>query len=119
MSYAGTAELAQKLHLRSVSAEQGTALQRVLDSAAYEINSECNGSGTVDFGTPYPALAIEVNIERAVEHWQQQESAFGILGLGADSVPIATARDSWDRHAHKLAPLKGTLGTAYPAWGLA
>ena len=94
MSYAGTAELAQKLHLRSVSAEQGTALQRVLDSAAYEINSECNGSGTVDFGTPYPALAIEVNIERAVEHWQQQESAFGILGLGADSVPCVAKTEN-------------------------
>lgn len=119
MSYAGTAELARVLHLRTVSAEQGTAMTRVLDAAAYEINSECNGSGTVEFGTPYPSLAIEVNLERAVEHWRQQEAAFGIVGLGGEAIPVTTARDSWDRHAHKLAPLKGTLGTAYPAWGLA
>jgi hypothetical protein len=85
-------------------------MARVLEAAAYEINSECNGSGTVFFGTPYPDLAVEVNIERAVEHWQQQESAFGIVGLGGDAIPVTTARDSWGRHAHKLAPLKTIWG---------
>ena len=34
------------------------------------------------FGTPYPPLVVQVNLERAVEHWQQQEAAFGIIGLG-------------------------------------
>jgi hypothetical protein len=111
-AYAGTAELARALRLRDTSGAQGTALERVLDAAAYEINSECLGDGTVFFGTPYPALAVEVNIERAVEHWQQQESAFGIVGLGADSIPVTTARDSWGRHAHKLAPLKTDYGLA-------
>lgn len=111
-AYAGTTELARVLHIRQATGEQGTAMQRVLDAASYEINDECNGSGTVFFGTPYPALAVEVCLERAVEHWQQQESAFGIVGLGGDAVPVTTARDSWGRHAHKLEPLKSTWGLA-------
>jgi hypothetical protein len=57
------------------------------------------------------ALVTEVNLERAVEHWQQQESPFGVIGLG-ESVPTVTAKDTWDRHANKLAPLKRTWGLA-------
>lgn len=79
----------------------------VLDAAAAEIDAEC---GTT-FGTPYPALAVEVNLERAVEHWNQQESPFGVIGLG-EALPVMSARDSWDRHAFKLAPLKQTWGLA-------
>ena len=112
MAYAGTADLARVLHLRNLTDAQGTAMNIVLDAAAYEINSECNGNGTIDFGTPYPALAVGVNLDRAVEHWQQHESPFGIIGLGAESIAVHTARDSWDRHAHKLAPLKTTYGIA-------
>jgi hypothetical protein len=57
------------------------------------------------------ALIAEVNLERAVEHWQQQESPFGVIGLG-ESVPTVTAKDSWDRHANKLAPMKRSWGIA-------
>jgi hypothetical protein len=53
-----------------------------------------------------------VNLERAVEHWRQQESPFGLIGLGAELPAERTARDSWERHAHKLAPLKGQWGLA-------
>lgn len=114
MAYAGTADLARVLRLRQPSEAQGTALVRVLDAAAYEIDSEVFGTadiGSVQYGTPYPALAVEVNLERAVEHWQQQESPFGVIGIG-DAVPVMSARDSWDRHAHKLAPLKQSWGLA-------
>jgi hypothetical protein len=55
------------------------------------------------------ALVTEVNLERAVEHWQQQESPFGVIGLG-EAVPTVTAKDTWDRHANKLMPLKRTWG---------
>jgi len=106
MAYADVIELARVLHLGAPSDAQGTALARCLDTAALEIDSECGTS----FGTAPPALVVEVNIERAVEHWQQSQSAFGIVGLGGDSVPVTTARDSWERHAHKLAPLKQTWG---------
>lgn len=110
MAYAEVDELARVLRLRTRTAAQGTAMQRVLDTAALEIDAELGTSyaaGTA--GTP--ALVVEVNLERAVEHWQQQESAFGVIGLG-EAVPVMAARDSWDRHAHKLAPLKQTWGLA-------
>ena len=115
-AYAGTAELVSLLRLQGlaggITGEHGTAMQRVLDAATYEINSECNGSGTAFFGTPYPDLVIEVCLERAIEHWQQSKSPFGILGLGGDAIPVTTARDSWGRHKHKLAPLKDDWGIA-------
>jgi hypothetical protein len=110
--YASASELA--LVLRVNATQRHASLMRVLKSAASEIDSEI---GTVDVNgdtLPYsnaPALAREVNIERAVEHWQQQQSPFGIIGVG-DTGATYTARDSWDRHAHKLAPLKATWGLA-------
>jgi len=114
-SYAGTAELARVLRLRQPTPAQGSAMQRVLDAAAFEIDSELFGSlaypGSVYAGTPYPALIVEVNIERAVEHWQQQESPFGVIGLN-EAVPLVTSRDTFERHANKLTPLKGSWGIA-------
>jgi hypothetical protein len=132
MAYVDVDELARVLRLRQPSEAQGTAMQRVLDTAAGEINSEIGTSwpsadlasfpfaGTTDPDTgeyidsPDPlagALVVEVNLERAVEHWQQQESPFGVIGLG-ESVPTVTAKDSWDRHAAKLVPLKRSWGIA-------
>lgn len=131
MSYATVEELARVLKIRAPTPAQGTALQRVLDSASGEINSEIGTSwpnassasfpftGTYDgsgnyIDVPDPlasALIIEVNLERAVEHWQQQESPFGVIGLG-DSIPTVAPRDTWDRHAYKLEPLKRSWGIA-------
>ena len=128
MSYATVEELARVLPLRSVTPAQGTAMQRVLDTASAEINSEIGTSwpdvGSASFpvwdgsgnyiGTPdalAAALVFEVCLERAVEHWQQQESPFGVIGLG-DTVPTMSAKDTWDRHAYKLMPLKHTWGIA-------
>jgi len=122
VAYIEVDELARVLRLRLPSEAQGTAMQRVLDTAAGEINREI-GTSWPDAGSaswpdtpdvPDPlasALIVEVNLERAVEHWQQQESPFGVIGLG-EAVPTVTAKDSWDRHANKLAPLKRTWGIA-------
>jgi len=131
MSYVDVDELARVLRLRQPTEAQGTAMQRVLDTSAGEINREIGtawptadlasfpNAGTYDpdgsyIDQPDPlagALIVEVNLERAVEHWQQQESPFGVIGLG-ESVPTVTAKDSWDRHAAKLAPLKRSWGIA-------
>lgn len=109
-AYAGTAELARVLRLRAPTAEQAAAMDRVLEAAATEIDDELGVSYAGTAGTAgTPALVVEVNLERAVEHWQQQESPFGVIGLG-DAVPTMTARDSWERHANKLAGLKETWG---------
>jgi hypothetical protein len=110
--YASVSELARLL--RVDASARHDALMRVLKASADEIDHEI---GTVDIsGTeiPYsnpPPIAREVNLERAVEHWRQEQSPFGILGIG-DEQAVYTARDSWDRHAHKLAILKGSWGIA-------
>ncbi len=110
--YASASELAQLLRVNVT--QRHDALIRVLKAAADEIDHEI---GTVDITgltTPYsnpPAIVREVNLERAVEHWKQEQSPFGIIGMG-DDLMTYTARDSWDRHAHKLAVLKGSWGIA-------
>jgi hypothetical protein len=132
MGYVGVDELARVLRLRSPTEAQGTAMQRVIDTATAEVNSEIGtawatadlasfpfaGSTDPDTGAyvdvPSPlaaALVTEVTLERAVEHWQQQESPFGVIGLG-ESVPTVTAKDTWDRHANKLVPLKRSWGVS-------
>ncbi len=107
VAYATVDALAEKLHVR-VPDHEGD-LTRVLEAAASEIDAEL---GRSEAFTVVPALVTEVNIERAVEHWQQMKSPFGILGLGAEAGATYTAHDSWDRHAHKLAPLKASWGFA-------
>lgn len=105
--YATVEELA--LILRVSAIDRYKSLRRVLEAAALEIDSE------LGLAEPYaspPELVTEVNLERAVEHWKQMEAPFGVIGLGADTIPTLTARDSWNRHAHKLAPLKETWGLA-------
>lgn len=120
MAYADADELARVLKLRSPTPAQQEALDRVLDVAAGEIDSEIGFTLDDDGNQETPlsgwqlALAAEVNLERAVEHWRQQESPFGVLGLGTEfgGGSERTARDSWERHAHKLAPLKQGWGIA-------
>lgn len=110
--YASVAELANLL--RVSASDRHDSLMRVLKAAADEIDTEIGTADINGAATPYsnpPALAREVNIERAVEHWKQMQAPFGIVGLG-DDVAQYTARDSWDRHAHKLQPLKGQWGIA-------
>jgi hypothetical protein len=108
--YATVLELARILKIRNPTSEQEDAMTRVLTAAALEIDSELGRAGS--FGEPYPALVVEVNLERAVEHWRQMESPFGLIGLGADVPAERTAQDSWNRHANKLAPLKDEWGLA-------
>lgn len=110
--YASVAELATLVRVNATSRHND--LMRALKSAALEIDSEIGtvdiNGGTLPYSNP-PEIVREVNLERAVEHWQQQQSPFGIVGLG-DVGATYTARDSWDRHAHKLAPLKASWGIA-------
>jgi len=108
--YATVTELQRILKLPGATAAQLAAMDRVLMSATLEINAEL---GLTDPYGEVPDLVVEVCLERAVEHWRQQESPFGVLGLGGVETATAfTGRDTWDRHAHKLAPLKESWGIA-------
>lgn len=111
-TYATVIELFRILKIRTPSAEQETAAERVLLAAAGEINSEIDLADDALTGWQL-ALAAEVNLERAVEHWRQQEAPFGLLSIEGSLGPAErTARDSWERHANKLAPLKAQWGLA-------
>lgn len=112
VSYATTTELARILKIRQPTDEQRDAMERVLLTAAGEINAEIDLDTDEGLTSWQVALAAEVNLERAVEHWRQQESPFGLIGFGAELPAERTARDSWERHAHKLAPLKSRWGMA-------
>ncbi len=110
--YATVTELAQLLRVNE--SQRHASLRRALEAAASEIDSEI---GTADiYGTevPYgapPALVSAVNIDRAVEHWKQTQSPYGVVGFG-DDVAMYISRDTWDRHALKLAPLKASWAIA-------
>jgi hypothetical protein len=111
--YATVEELAQLLRVSAT--QRHASLMRVLKAAADEIDSEVGATDIAGRTTPYsnpPAVAREVNMERAVEHWQQMQSPFGVLGLGSEVGGTYTANDSWNRHAHKLAVLRGSFGIA-------
>lgn len=110
--YASVSELATLVRVNESARHND--LMRALKAAALEIDSEIGTADINGVALPYsnpPELVREVNLERAIEHWKQQQSPFGIVGLG-DLNATYTARDSWDRHAHKLAPLKASWGIA-------
>lgn len=112
-SYGSVSELFRILKIRNPSEEQTTAAERVLLAAAGEINSEVDLADDASLSSWQIALATEVCLERAVEHWRQQEAPFGLLPVGGElGGAERTARDTWDRHAHKLAPLKSQWGLA-------
>src|SRR6185436_16285445 len=112
MAYADVTELAMLLRLDAPTAQQTAAMQRALDEAAEEIDWELGYTTETPAPDPPPALVVGVNLNRAVEHWRQSYSPFGVIGVGSESEPIVTARNSWYRHARTLAPLKTSFGVA-------
>ncbi len=112
VGYTTTEELQRILKLRDPSTEQTAAMVRVHTTAQVEIDSEIDLAATVTLTDDQLELAAEVQLERAVEHWQQSGTPFGILGIDDRGGATYIARDSWDRHALKLAPLKNQWGFA-------
>jgi hypothetical protein len=110
--YATVNELALLLRLNTPTEQQSLAMERVLEAAAQEIDWELGYTAETPAPNPPPALVVEVNLERAVEHWRQSYSPFGVIAVGAESEPIVAARNSWYRHHLKLAPLKAAYGVA-------
>lgn len=110
MAYADATELARVLKVDATTyADQ---LTEVLNAAAGEIDSYLGlfETDAVALSEDWElALAAQVNLERAEEHWKQRQISFGIIGLDAEG-PIRLARDTWARHAYTLAPLKRSWG---------
>lgn len=113
MSYGDTDELARLLKIRTPSSDQTAAMQRVLDDASQEIDDELDRADDAPaFTTGQTALVTDVCYARAVELWQQNEAAFGVVGLGAELGATVVTRDTWARHAIRLSRLKDQWGFA-------
>lgn len=111
-AYATVAELARILKIGSPSAAQTLAMERCLLAASGEINSEIDLDADGSLSGWQVALAEQVCLERAAELWKLQEVQFGIVGLGSEFGPTHMARNTWDKHAYTLAPLKAQWGFA-------
>lgn len=113
MSYATAEELARILKIRTPSTEQTVALQRALDAATSEIDAELGRAvDAEDFTDEELALVVSVNLDRAQEHWQQEQVPFGLMALGADGGAARISTDTWKRHAEKLSFQKQSWGLA-------
>jgi hypothetical protein len=106
--YGTTAELGRILKITRPTPAQLTAMDRVLAAASGEVNAEIDRTDAL--AGWQIQLATEVTLERAVEHWQQQEVPYGIWENAVG--PVVVGRDTFDRHALKLAPLKQQWGMA-------
>ena len=114
MAYATKTQLAAVLPGINAGGTRDTDLDRVLNMAAYEIDKELDKELPFDFSDPDAALALplleHVNIERAADLWHMENVQAGLL-VGGDT-PLLAPRNSWDRYANMLAPLKERWGLA-------
>ncbi len=109
--YATVDELARLLKIPNPTAAQTAAMQRVLLMATGEIDAEVDRSVDDDALAGWQlSLTAEVCLERAVELWRA--APFGIVGIESEFGPTHTARNSWERYAHMLAPIKTQWGVA-------
>ena len=110
MSYATAAELATILQVNATS--NAEALDRVLEAAAGEIDSELGREDDDPLAGWELQLAAQVNLARAEELWKQMKAPWGVIGLESEFGATRIARDTFERHAHALAPLKREWGIA-------
>ncbi len=84
----------------------------VMLAAAGEINRELDLADDQELDGFGVALCAQVNLARGAELWKEEETQFGILGIGSDVGTTYIARDTWEKHAIKLSTLKGQWGFA-------
>lgn len=111
-TYATVDELMRILKIRTPSAEQTAAGDRVLTAATYEINQEIDREVDDVVAGAEISLAAQVCLQRATELWFLQEVPLGVAGLGSEFGTTHLARDSWDKYAYVLVPLKRQWGLA-------
>lgn len=110
MAYAEVDELARTLKIRNPSDDQTTALERMLDAATGEIDAEINLDADAVLSSEQTAIAEQVCLQRAAELWTLQEVPLGLAGIGSEFGTAHLARNSWEKYAHTLAPLKSQWG---------
>jgi hypothetical protein len=111
MSYATVDQLAGKLTISGAKLTAKTDdLQRVLDAATLEIDTEIAGP-LISPSDEQIALLASVCLARAQDLWLVEGLPIGVVGLGGET-PLMSPRDSWQRHANVLAVLKQSWGLA-------
>ena len=108
-AYATVAQLAALLKVSATTKEAD--LIRVLQTAALEIDAEIGGGLGWSDDAQALSLLESVNLDRAQDIWETEMVPAGILGLGSET-PLIVPRNSWERHAQRLAPLKTSWGVA-------
>lgn len=111
-SYGSVSELFRILKIRTPSAEQTVAAQRVLLASAARVNSEIDLAEGSTLSGPKMALATEVCLEYACDLWRMQEVQIGLVGIGSEVGATYVARDLWEKHAISLEPCKDQFGFA-------
>lgn len=107
VAYATVETLAAQLKVNAET--RRVDLQRVLDAAAREINTEIGYNLDTTADEKDLALVATVNLSRAADLWVIEGLPVGVIGLGGET-PFLTPRNSWERHANTLAPLKQSWG---------
>lgn len=108
-AYATVEQLSNVLKVNRTAREAD--LIRVLEAAAIEINSEIGTELAWSDNQQALYLLESVNLDRAQDLWELEQVPAGIMGLGSET-PLIVPRNSWERHAQRLAPLKVEWGLA-------
>lgn len=109
-TYGEVDEMFRRLKINNPTAEQTEAAEGMLIAATGEIDAEVDREDDDPISGWEISLAKEVCLQRAIELWRA--SPFGLIDIGGDFGAITTAKNTWDRHAHDLAPLKRQWGLA-------
>ncbi len=108
--YGTVDELFRLLKINNPSEAQSLAGERVLTTATGEIDAEVDREDDDPITGWEISLATEVALERAVELWRA--APFGIVDIGGDLGGVHTSKNTWERYANMLAPLKRQWGLA-------
>lgn len=100
--YGDTSTLAAKLSINATT--HADNLERVLNAASLEIDHEIGGPIVTPTDEEL-ALLDTVALARAQDLWVIEGLPVGVIGLASET-PLLTPRNSWERHANNLAPLK-------------
>ena len=106
-TYGTTDELFRRLKIRTPTADQTTAADRILVAASGEVNKKMGRLTSLDQAEL--ALATEVTLERGAELWNESEVPFGAIGLDSPTGPVFVSR-----HSRALAKLT----VAQESWGV-
>lgn len=108
-TYGTVDELARRLKINNPTVEQEDQMTLVLLMATAEIDAEIDLAEDADaLAGAQLAIAVEVCYQRSIEQWRA--TPFGLIGIDSDFGAVHTSRNTWERYAFMLAPLKNQWG---------